>query len=152
MGEKQFYTLFFSIAKNLEDMTRKELEPYGIYQGQGKVLNELSKKDGMTQIEIAKSLDISPATVTNMVKRMESGKLVKRISDKHDERMMRVRLTKEGARASEKVADAWENVDKHLHSVLSEDELGQLAKTLEKLYASLSKNGIAESPRHAFAD
>ena len=152
MSEKQLCTVFFSISKLLEDKTRKELEPHGIFQGQGKVLGELSKKDGMTQIEIAKSLDISPATVTNMVKRMESGKLVKRISDKHDERMMRVRLTKEGVKASEKVSAAWNKIDRQLHSVLNKDESEQLERILNKLQTALSEGSYTDLLEHALVD
>jgi DNA-binding MarR family transcriptional regulator len=145
MTDKPTCTAFFSISKLLEDRSRKILEPHKIFQGQGKVLSELSRKDGMTQIEIAKTLDISPATVTNMVKRMEASKLVKRSNDKDDERMIRVRLSKEGTKAALKVDEAWKIVDKDLDLILSNEEQKQLNQLLIKIQTGLTSEKYLES-------
>lgn len=145
MTDKPTCTAFFSISKLLEDRSRKILELHKIFQGQGKVLSELSRKDGMTQIEIAKTLDISPATVTNMVKRMEASKLVKRSNDKDDERMIRVRLSKEGTKAALKVDEAWKIVDKDLDLILSNEEQKQLNQLLIKIQTGLTSEKYLES-------
>lgn len=129
---------FLSISKLLEDRLREELDTMGIFHGQGKVLAELYQNDGMPQITIAKTLGISPATVTNMVKRMESGGLVKRISDKNDDRVIRVHLTKEGNKAAEKVIDVWERINNYLQTLVSEDELDSMQHSLAKIRFGLS--------------
>ncbi|QAR33989.1 MarR family transcriptional regulator [Geovibrio thiophilus] len=133
MERKLFLHLFLNISKLLEDRIREDLDPMGIFHGQGKVLAELYKNDGMTQISIAKTLGISPATVTNMVKRMESGGLVKRHSDKHDDRVIRVHLTKEGNRSAEKVIEVWENIDSYIRTLMPETDLESLHKVLNKV-------------------
>jgi DNA-binding MarR family transcriptional regulator len=133
MERKLFLHHFLNISKLLEDRIREDLDPMGIFHGQGKVLAELYKNDGMTQISIAKTLGISPATVTNMVKRMETGGLVKRYSDKHDDRVIRVHLTKEGNRSAEKVIEVWENIDSYIRTLMPEADLESLNRILERI-------------------
>ncbi|MGE4498375.1 MAG: MarR family winged helix-turn-helix transcriptional regulator [Deferribacterales bacterium] len=151
MEQKLFLHLFLNISKLLEDRIREDLDPMGIFHGQGRVLAELYKNDGMTQISIAKTLGISPATVTNMVKRMEAGGLVKRYSDKHDDRVIRVHLTKEGNRSAEKVIGVWENIDSFIKTLVPQNELESMHRVLDKVRFGLggaveeSESGCSET-------
>jgi DNA-binding MarR family transcriptional regulator len=145
MERKLILHLFLNISKLIEDRLREELEPTGIFNGQGRVLAELYKTDEMTQISIAKKLGISPATVTNMVKRMEAGGLVKRRSDKHDDRVIRVCLTKEGTRSAEKVLAVWEEIDSYIITLIPEIELDSLHKVLDKIRFGLGGTEIEQN-------
>ena len=68
----------------------------GLYRGQPPILMLLYKNDGMSQKEMARALNLSPATMTVTLKRMEKAGLVLREMDEHDQRILRVHLSEKG--------------------------------------------------------
>ena len=68
----------------------------GLHRGQSLVLKALSGQDGLTHSELSNLLYVRPATMTNMIKRMEKSGLVERRPDAHDQRVSRVYLTEAG--------------------------------------------------------
>jgi len=71
-------------------------EAIGLYRGQPPVLRALWAQEGLTQTELAESLEIAPATVTKMLQRMEKTGFIQREPDAKDQRVSRVYLTKAG--------------------------------------------------------
>ena len=76
--------------------TQDHLSEYGLFRGQPPILALLVADDGMSQKTIADRLDLSPATVTVTLKRMEKSGLVTRHMDEHDQRVLRVHITNKG--------------------------------------------------------
>ena len=72
------------------------LAEVGLYRGQPPILMLLYKNDGMSQKEMARALNLSPATMTVTLKRMEKAGLVLREMDEHDQRILRVHLSEKG--------------------------------------------------------
>ena len=68
----------------------------GLYRGQPPILGLLYQHDGMSQKEMAGALNLSPATMTVTLKRMEKAGLVRREMDEHDQRILRVHLSEQG--------------------------------------------------------
>ncbi len=76
--------------------TQDHLSEYGLFRGQPPILALLVADDGMSQKTIADKLDLSPATVTVTLKRMEKSGLVTRHMDERDQRVLRVHITEKG--------------------------------------------------------
>jgi DNA-binding MarR family transcriptional regulator len=69
------------------------LEQIGLYRGQPPLLQTLSHQEGLSHSELARQLHVKPATITQMIKRMEQAGFVQRRRDVADERVSRVYLT-----------------------------------------------------------
>lgn len=81
--------------------------------------------------EIAAALDVAPAAVTNLSKRMEAARLVERIGDAHDARMTRLRLTADGVAAGVRARTVLAQLNAQLCRGFSAEELQVVARWLE---------------------
>ena len=111
----------------------KLLEGLGLYQGQPSVLRALWRQDGLMHSELAESLNRSPSTITNMVKRMEKAGFVVRRPDPRDERISRVYLTDTGCRIRTAVEDVWRTFEEQVFVGFSEEELAMLCEFLLRI-------------------
>jgi hypothetical protein len=59
------------------NLVRQSLEKTDLYWGQSPLLFVLSKQDGMIHFQLAAEMEVSPAAITNMVKRMEKAGFVR---------------------------------------------------------------------------
>src|SRR3954468_9892943 len=92
----------------------------------------LSVKSGRwaTQREIAQSVGIQGATLTHHLSALERDGLVART---REGRIQRVELTEEGEAAFTRLRKAATTFDRRLRKGLSEEELGQLSRLLDRL-------------------
>ena len=74
------------------------LNEIGLHVGQEMLLCGLWEKEGVTQTELAEYVMIQPATVTNMLQRLERGGFVERRPDIEDQRVSRVYTTEKRPR------------------------------------------------------
>lgn len=68
----------------------------GLSAGQPPILMSLATKNLQTQKELCDFIRIKPASMTDVLKRMERDELIERIRDDNDMRSMRVSLTEKG--------------------------------------------------------
>lgn len=68
----------------------------GLWRGQPPILKRLWQGDGCTQRELGEALQVQPATITKMIRRMEQSGFVERRPDVTDQRVVRVYLTEAG--------------------------------------------------------
>lgn len=85
--------------------------------------------------EIATALQVAPAAVTNLSKRMQAADLVERVSDEHDARMTRLRLTAAGEAAGVQAQHALKELNAHLSAGFSDAELAVVARWLSQATA-----------------
>jgi DNA-binding MarR family transcriptional regulator len=88
--------------------------------------------------EIAAALEVAPAAVTNLSKRMEAAQLVERVADAHDARMTRLRLTADGVAASLQAKTVLAQLNAQLCRGFSAEELQIVARWLEHSATVLS--------------
>jgi DNA-binding MarR family transcriptional regulator len=93
----------------------------------------LWKQDGLMQSELAESLNRSPSTITNMIKRMEKAGFVVRRPDPRDERISRVYLTDAGSRIKAAVEDVWRTFEEQVFAGFGEEELARLCEFLLRI-------------------
>ena len=109
----------------------------GLYRGQPFVLSALWEQEGITHSELAAQMHVSPATVTNTLKRMEKAGFVERRPDMEDQRVSRVYLTDAGRAIREQVNQHWQEVEAQLFGALSKQEREALSKLLELVHEEL---------------
>lgn len=95
-GRQSLYDIFTEISRLHYQLAHVLLDEIGIYPGQPPLLLLINEEEGQSQRELADRLNISPATLTVMLGRMEKASLVKRKQDINDQRISRVYLTHEG--------------------------------------------------------
>ena len=111
----------------------------GLHRGQSLVLKALWGQNGLTHSELADLLFVRPATVTNMIKRMEKIGLVERQPDKDDQRVSRVYLTEAGYEIQEQVQQVWMDFEAQVFQGFDPDELAVLRRSFEQIQFNLMR-------------
>lgn len=117
--ERLLLHLLLHAAKLVTDRLRREIERIGLRHGQGRILAALARRKNLSQSAIARGLHIRPATVSNMLRRMERSGLIERASDSRDGRIQQVALTRKGKRAQAAVERVWLEVEKDIRAALA---------------------------------
>ena len=121
------------------------LEDVGLHRGQHFVLRALWEREGYTQSELAHQTRVSPATITNMLQRMERDGLVERRQDADDQRVTRVYLTDAGHRVQDAAEAAWRQIEDEAFAGFTADErslLNDLLQRVRQNLAQASENGV----------
>ena len=92
----------YSAAHAFNRIYRRLLEPLGLTYPQYLVMLALWERDGDSVGRIGERLKLDSNTLTPLIKRLESGGLVRRTRDAADERVVRVHLTETGQSLREK--------------------------------------------------
>jgi DNA-binding MarR family transcriptional regulator len=128
------------IAGIIKQRGRKILKNYTITPPQFIALQWLFEHGDMTIGDLSNKMYLAFSTTTDLVDRMEKNKLVKRVRDEQDRRVVRIHLLKEGERIIEEVIDKRRN---YLSSVLSEfdqEEVKNFSYLLTKLHQEMTKD------------
>jgi DNA-binding MarR family transcriptional regulator len=129
--------LLARVGRAHHKLVRRSLGKIGLYRGQPPVLFALGEQDGMTHSELAAKMEVTPATISNMVKRMEQAGFVVRRRDTEDERISRVYLTDAGrAIYSEMVAIA-QQVNETTFAGFTEEERSIMRNFLTRIHSNL---------------
>lgn len=135
--DKPLMHLFMHIGKLLNDRLRSTLGEGGIHFGQARVLVSLMQHGTLTQRIIGQGLHIKPATVTNMVKRMDASGLIDRRRDTNDDRIINVTLTSKGKEAANFALTVMEQIEDDIRSELNRKEIDMLRHPLERIRNTL---------------
>ena len=131
--------LLARVGKAHRDLVRQSLHGSGLHRGQPMLLRAVHKQGGMTHSELAEKLEVSPPTITNMVKRMERHGLVERRRDDADERISRVFLTEEGEELMAKIQPLAQQIDDTAFAGFSAEERQQIRELLGRVLSNLQK-------------
>ena len=123
----------------------------GLYRGQPFLLAVLWDQEGITHSALARRMRVSPATVTNTIKRMEKAGFVERRPDAEDQRVSHVHLTDAGRAIRERVDGQWQEIEARVFGSFSDDEQAMLRALLGRVRAELEQlyDGPAEGPLRA---
>lgn len=122
-----------------------QLAEVGLYRGQPPIMGLLYQHDGMSQKEMARALNLSPATMTVTLKRMEKAGLIEREMDEHDQRILRVHLSEQGREMWGKGAAKMRGVTDELLEGFTHEEQQQLEQYIcriaQNMERAIKKNG-----------
>lgn len=127
----RFVFLLNLAQRRLQRWTETRPEAWdGISSAQVGLLFLLASRNQATIGEIAQALQVAPAAVTNLSKRMEAAGLIERVADSSDGRVTRLQLTKAGQDASARSSDVLQELNKQLSKGFTADELAVVARWL----------------------
>jgi DNA-binding MarR family transcriptional regulator len=104
-------SLFAQICRLKHARIHTLLEALGLYRGQPSVLQALWVQEGLMHTELARHLQVQPATITKMLQRMEKTGFVERRPDPDDQRVSRVYLTETGRAVRADVQQVWRRLE-----------------------------------------
>jgi len=157
MNEKRPSTEGMSVRQLLAQVCRMSghrlqgnMHKIGLHRGQVFALTHLWNNDGMTQTDLSRSMHISPASVTNMLQRMERDGWIDRKRDEADQRIVRVYLT---AKAQETRAEAnrvFQEMEDALNSIYTAEEQSTLKRLLTRLHDHFAPGDSHPCDVHGF--
>ena len=138
-SKTELETLFFRVGKSHRKMAGRLMEEHCFHRGQTPLIFALSHQDGRTNSELAEILEVTPATITNMVKRMEKAGFVQRQRDASDERVKRVWLTDQGKGKVQDLQDVVMRLQTISFSNFSDLEKEQFRFLMEKILSNIEQ-------------
>jgi DNA-binding MarR family transcriptional regulator len=114
---------------------RGHMERIGLHRGQGFALFHLWHKDGIAQRDLSRFMHISPASVTNMLQRMERDGWIERRRGEKDQRLVRVFATEKATKMRAEAERVFQEIEDDLTAVYTPEEQADLKRLLIKLCA-----------------
>ncbi|MCZ1263277.1 MarR family transcriptional regulator [Paenibacillus tundrae] len=108
-----------------------------LYPGQPPLLFQLEREDGQTQKQLAEQLRRAPATVTVMLKRMESSGFIRREADPKDLRSLRVYLTDQGRAALKELREVFQELDRQAQKDFTPEESQLMSALAQRMVQNL---------------
>lgn len=81
------------LARLLDSALRERIAPHGVAPAQFALLLELFERDGQSQVELCKSVQVDQSTMAHTLRRMERDGLITRAASSTDKRRTEVWLT-----------------------------------------------------------
>lgn len=120
--------------------TRRELETrmaeHGLTDAQWKPLWILKTRETATAVELAREIDMDAGAVTRLVDRLEAKGLVERVRSEADRRVVHLRLTPAGDKASEQIPHVLAGLNNDLLRGFTESEWKQLRELIGRMAAN----------------
>lgn len=113
------------------------LKPLNVTRSQWWVLAYLSRKDGLTQSELAEELDLGKVAIGGLIARLEKSGFVRRAADARDGRINRVFLDPKGKQLVAKLRKISHQFNQQILTGLSNTKLESTAATLEAMKKNL---------------
>lgn len=141
--------LFVSIRKIIRAIdirSRKLSKESGLTGPQLLILQELAGNDGITAKQIAIKINLSQATVTTILDRLECKQLIERIRSQEDRRKVALHLTESGREALEFAPKPIEEAFVEKFTALKEWEQLQLISGVERIADMMGASEIDAAP------
>ncbi len=134
-----FSFLLLRMVHAHQGLVRHKFNELDLHRGQPPVMFALDEADGPSNSELAEILRITPATLTNKIKRMERAGLVVRRRDPEDERVSRVYMTDKGRGIMSGLRTSIDEIDAILLKGFSEQEIEELEGMILRIIENLEK-------------
>jgi DNA-binding MarR family transcriptional regulator len=118
----------------------------GLTSPQLLIMLEIDKVSGVNSSQVAKNVNLSAATVTNILDRLENKKLISRVRNTQDKRKVGLYLTENGEAL---LMNAPQPLQEHFidnFSNLAQWEQSQLLSSVERLAEMMNANEIDAAP------
>ena len=135
----RFRLEFAKVTRMYYGRMQAMLAEVGLNRGQPPIMGLLSQNGGMSQKEMAHALNLSPATMTVALKRMEKAGLVSREMDENDQRILRVNLSEQGREMCVKGDEISDRVTAELLDGFSKEEQEQLHEYMCRIVQNMEK-------------
>jgi MarR family transcriptional regulator for hemolysin len=136
---RNFGFLLNDVARLMRTVYDRRVRSLGLTRSQWWVLNHLFRGDGVTQTELAETLEIEKPTLGRLLDRLEAKGWVRREDDATDRRAWRVYLTNEVGPAMRELRAVAAELRRDALAGLSAAERERFVDTLLAIKANLAK-------------
>jgi len=133
------YRLFL-VSRAHHNQASRMFGEIGLFRGQPQVLFKLRDQEGLTQSELAEKLELTPATLTNLLTRMEQAGLIERRTDALDSRCSRIFLTDNGRIKLAQAVEQTQKMDAAAFAGFNPNEQDLLNQFLERIHRNLTQD------------
>ena len=127
------------LSRLLASALRSRVQTYGVVPGQFAQLLALYERDGRTQAELCRAVQIEQATMANTLNRMERDGLITRTADPGDRRRTLIHLTSKARDLEAVLVAAAREVNRAATAGLSEAEIAAFLATMQRMIANLER-------------
>lgn len=120
-------------------MLECNLEGTGIHRAQHRLLMTLAKKSFASQVELARYLEVSPATIAVSLKALKKAELIMKTAKEEDNRINFVELTEKGRKMVEESCGFFNALDEQMYQGFEQEELHQLCRYLDRMYENMER-------------
>jgi DNA-binding MarR family transcriptional regulator len=126
------------LAKKLTARFNERLAEHALTTTQWGVLACLWREDGLSQRELSRRTGTDPATLTEMLKRMEARGLVSRVRDPDNNRLQRVYIASRDATLRDILTAGATEVNRLATADFSDDERAELLRLLRRALSNIA--------------
>ncbi|MCH5252971.1 MAG: MarR family transcriptional regulator [Lachnospiraceae bacterium] len=119
-------------------MLEKKLEGTGIHRAQHRLLMTLACNRFRSQVELARRLEVSPATIAVSLKTLEREGMITKKAGAEDTRANFVELTEKGEKIVEESREFFDQLDERMYRGFSEEERRELCGFLKRVYENMN--------------
>lgn len=129
--------LMHDVSRLRRKVFDEAMKPQGVTRSQWWVLAHLSRRDGMSQSELAERLDLGRAALGDLIERLENMALLRRAADAQDRRAKLVFLTPEGSAMVAQMRAKSDAMSERILQGLSPRQRHELAEMLTLIKTNL---------------
>ena len=134
------------VIRAIDQHSRTLIQSHGLTGPQALMLKEIVRSEGITGSELAKRISLSQATVTDVVKRLESRQLLKRVRDDIDKRKILLTATPQGKSIINKSVPLLQESFESRLNELKEWEQSQLLSSLQRIAEMMNAENLDAAP------
>lgn len=138
MNQHQFVSRVARIRKALRREFETRAAPLEITASQFQVLRSLWERDGVTTSVLTQDASSDGGTVTGILDRLESKKLIRRERSTQDRRAVQIWLTEEGRTLETPLMEIINEINRTALDGLSEQQQKQLINALDKVRENIN--------------
>jgi MarR family transcriptional regulator, organic hydroperoxide resistance regulator len=143
----QFMQVLWAVVHGLESTSKRMTKRIGVTGPQRLVLRVIGLFPGLSAGDVATILHLHPSTLTGVLRRLISQRLVRRLHDPKDRRRAVLQLTARGTRANGLDAGTVESVIALFLEELSDHDRLVAKRVLEQLADHLERRTNPKDPR-----
>ncbi|WP_417440888.1 MarR family winged helix-turn-helix transcriptional regulator [Idiomarina sp.] len=129
------------------DLYSKQLNKYsGLTAPQLLILREINAANGITASKVAQNINLSPATVSNVIERLEHRQLIHRHRNEQDKRRVSLYLTEQGLTLLEKAPQPLQEDFIEKFQALDEWEQSLLLSSMQRIANMMDAERLDAAP------
>lgn len=128
------------LGKNIGALEKGEMMCCGVTIGQCYAILEIGLAGEISLIDLANLLNLDKSTMSRTVNNLVQQELVERITDQSNRRYIKIKLTKLGQHALDKINTVFDAYLKSVFADISENKREQVIESLEIFIEALQNN------------
>lgn len=115
------------------------LDSTGVFHAQHRLLMLIAKNPDASQVDLAKMMDVSTATIAVSLKKLENGGYIKRETVQDDNRLNKIIITEKGNKVVSQSREIFEYTDKLVMDGITDEEKLTIYNILKKIDDNIGK-------------